>query len=91
MVSSLRLLRSDIPDAFGLHGPDAERRLSAALDELVAGMVGALRDRVRLDRAELERLRPTRRPPSTGGTSARSTSRPRWGSPSWGSTDRCST
>jgi diguanylate cyclase (GGDEF)-like protein/PAS domain S-box-containing protein len=60
VVASLRLLRSDVQDAFGLHGPDAERRLSAALDELVAGMVGALRERVRLDHAELERLRPAR-------------------------------
>lgn len=60
VVPSLRLLRREIPEAFGLQGPDAERRVSAALDELVAGVVGALRDRIRLDRHDLDRARPAR-------------------------------
>ncbi len=45
IVPSLRLLRRDAPAALGLQGPDGERRLAAALDEMVAGVVGALRTR----------------------------------------------
>ncbi|MHA6619548.1 putative bifunctional diguanylate cyclase/phosphodiesterase [Pseudonocardia sp. DLS-67] len=52
VVPSLRRLRRDVPEAFGLRGPEGERRLSAALDELVAGVVGAVRDRDQLDRDE---------------------------------------
>jgi diguanylate cyclase (GGDEF)-like protein/PAS domain S-box-containing protein len=53
VVPSLRLLRRDVPDAFGLQGPDAERRLTGALDEMVAGIVGALRDRIPVGRDDL--------------------------------------
>jgi diguanylate cyclase (GGDEF)-like protein/PAS domain S-box-containing protein len=53
VVPSLRLLRRDAPDAFGLQSPDGERRLAAALDELVAGVVGALHDRNQRDRMEV--------------------------------------
>jgi diguanylate cyclase (GGDEF)-like protein/PAS domain S-box-containing protein len=45
VVPSLRLLREHALDAFGLPGPDGERRLAAALDEMVAGVVGALHAR----------------------------------------------
>jgi diguanylate cyclase (GGDEF)-like protein/PAS domain S-box-containing protein len=45
IVPNLRLLRRDAPAAFGLQGPDGERRLAATLDEMVAGVVGALRAR----------------------------------------------
>ncbi|MGH3589378.1 MAG: hypothetical protein ACRDQ0_23955, partial [Pseudonocardia sp.] len=59
IVPSLRLLRLDAPAALGLEGRDGERRLAAALDELVAGVVGALRHR-------MDRGRPDRR--SEGGS-----------------------
>jgi diguanylate cyclase (GGDEF)-like protein/PAS domain S-box-containing protein len=42
VVPSLRLLRRDAPAALGLQGLDMERRLAAAIDEMVAGVVGAL-------------------------------------------------
>jgi diguanylate cyclase (GGDEF)-like protein/PAS domain S-box-containing protein len=60
VVASLRLLRRDAPEAFGLTGPAGERRLATALDEMVAGVVGALRDRIRLDHSDLDRARPAR-------------------------------
>ena len=41
-MPSLRLLRRDAPEAFGLQDPDGQRRLAAALDEMVAGLIGAL-------------------------------------------------
>jgi diguanylate cyclase (GGDEF)-like protein/PAS domain S-box-containing protein len=41
VVPSLRLLRG-APSALGVPGPEGERRLAAALDEMVAGVVGAL-------------------------------------------------
>ena len=49
VVPSLRLLRRDAADAFGLQGTEGERRLAAALDEMVAGVVGALHERHRPD------------------------------------------
>jgi diguanylate cyclase (GGDEF)-like protein/PAS domain S-box-containing protein len=60
VAHSLRLLRRDLPEVFGLQGPEGERRISAALDELVAGMAGALRDRIQLDGGDLDRARPAR-------------------------------
>ncbi len=60
VVPSLRLLRRDVPEAFGLQGPDGERRLLAALDEMVAGVVGALQEQNRHDRNVLHRGRPAR-------------------------------
>jgi diguanylate cyclase (GGDEF)-like protein/PAS domain S-box-containing protein len=60
VAPSLRLLRRELPAAFGLQGAEGERRLTAALDELVAGVVGALRDRIRADRNEIDRARPAR-------------------------------
>jgi diguanylate cyclase (GGDEF)-like protein/PAS domain S-box-containing protein len=47
IVPSLRLLRRDAPAALGLEGRDGDLRLAAVLDELVAGAVGAYRDRQR--------------------------------------------
>jgi diguanylate cyclase (GGDEF)-like protein/PAS domain S-box-containing protein len=47
IVPCLRLLRRDAPAALGLDARDGERRLAAVLDELVAGAVGAYRDRMR--------------------------------------------
>jgi diguanylate cyclase (GGDEF)-like protein/PAS domain S-box-containing protein len=49
VVPSLRLLRRAAPAALHVCGPDGERRLAAALDEMVAGVVGALQRRHRLD------------------------------------------
>ncbi len=60
VVPSLRLLRREAPTAFGFTGMEGERRLSAALDEMVAGVVGALRDRISDDQAGLDRGRPAR-------------------------------
>jgi diguanylate cyclase (GGDEF)-like protein/PAS domain S-box-containing protein len=51
VVPSLRLLRREAPAALGVPGPDGERRLAAALDEMVAGVVGGLQRRQRLARA----------------------------------------
>jgi diguanylate cyclase (GGDEF)-like protein/PAS domain S-box-containing protein len=45
VVPSLRLLRRDAPAALGIPGPEGERRLAAALDEMVAGVLGALQER----------------------------------------------
>ena len=45
VVSSLRLLRGEGANALGVPGPEGERRLAAAIDEVVAGVVGALQDR----------------------------------------------
>ncbi|GAA5132609.1 putative bifunctional diguanylate cyclase/phosphodiesterase [Pseudonocardia adelaidensis] len=55
VVPTLRLLRRDVPDAFGLQGPEGERRLTAALDELAAGVVGAVHDRIGVERRERDR------------------------------------
>jgi len=60
LVPSLRLLRREVPGTLGLQGPDGERRLAAALDEVVAGVVGALRDRIRPENGALARARSTR-------------------------------
>ncbi|OLT10919.1 hypothetical protein BJF78_28245 [Pseudonocardia sp. CNS-139] len=49
VVPSLKLLRRDAPAALGVAGPEGERRLAAAIDEMVAGVVGALQRRQRLD------------------------------------------
>jgi diguanylate cyclase (GGDEF)-like protein/PAS domain S-box-containing protein len=49
VVPSLRLLRQEAAHALGVPGPEGERRLAAALDEMVAGVVGALHRRQRLD------------------------------------------
>ncbi|WP_219416432.1 putative bifunctional diguanylate cyclase/phosphodiesterase [Pseudonocardia nigra] len=47
LAPSLRLLRREAAAVLGPSGPDADRRLAAALDELVAGVVGALHERRR--------------------------------------------
>jgi diguanylate cyclase (GGDEF)-like protein/PAS domain S-box-containing protein len=60
VVPSLRLLRREVPLAFGLQGSEGERRLAAALDEMVAGVVGALHDRIQADRNDIDRARPAR-------------------------------
>jgi diguanylate cyclase (GGDEF)-like protein/PAS domain S-box-containing protein len=45
VVSGLRILRRDAPGAFGLPGPDGERRVAAVLDEMVAGAVATMHRR----------------------------------------------
>jgi diguanylate cyclase (GGDEF)-like protein/PAS domain S-box-containing protein len=57
VVPGLRLLRRDAPEAFGLQGPDGEKRLAAALDEMVAGVIGALHHRNHRDQNQLDRGR----------------------------------
>jgi diguanylate cyclase (GGDEF)-like protein/PAS domain S-box-containing protein len=52
---SLGLLRMEALAAFGMVGHECERRLRAALDEMVAGFARALRDRAMRDRAERDR------------------------------------
>ena len=49
VVPGLRLLRRAAPAALGVPGPEGERRLAGAVDEMVAGIVGALQRRQRLD------------------------------------------
>jgi diguanylate cyclase (GGDEF)-like protein/PAS domain S-box-containing protein len=56
VVPSLRLLRRDAPEAFGLQDPDGERRLAAAIDEMVAGLIGALHHRSLRNRHTVGRL-----------------------------------
>jgi diguanylate cyclase (GGDEF)-like protein/PAS domain S-box-containing protein len=56
VVPSLRLLRRDAPEAFGLQDPDGKRRLAAAIDEMVAGVIGALHHRSLRDGHTLARL-----------------------------------
>jgi diguanylate cyclase (GGDEF)-like protein/PAS domain S-box-containing protein len=51
VAPSLRLLRQEAPVALGLSGPEGACRLSAALDEMLAGLVGALHDRCRREQA----------------------------------------
>jgi diguanylate cyclase (GGDEF)-like protein/PAS domain S-box-containing protein len=51
VAPSLRLLRRDALKAFGLQGAEGERRLSAVLDEMIAGVVKALYDRTQGDRS----------------------------------------
>jgi diguanylate cyclase (GGDEF)-like protein/PAS domain S-box-containing protein len=50
VAPSLRLLRRDALEAFGLQGAEGERRLAAVLDEMIAGVVKALYDRTQGDR-----------------------------------------
>jgi PAS domain S-box-containing protein/diguanylate cyclase (GGDEF)-like protein len=49
VVPSMRLLRRDAPAALGMPGPEGAHRLTAALDEMVAGVVGAMYERFRPD------------------------------------------
>lgn len=55
LPASLRLLREEGLAALGAGGQDDEQRLAAALDELVTGFCGALRDRVAGEQSELLR------------------------------------
>jgi diguanylate cyclase (GGDEF)-like protein/PAS domain S-box-containing protein len=52
VAPSLRLLREEAAGAFGTAGPEGERRLTAVLDEVVAGLLEALHERHRLNRPD---------------------------------------
>jgi diguanylate cyclase (GGDEF)-like protein/PAS domain S-box-containing protein len=58
---TLGLLRSDAQAMLGTPGPEGARRLATALDQLVAGYLGAMRERAESERQDL--LTATRWPP----------------------------
>ncbi|MDN5750108.1 MAG: sensor domain-containing diguanylate cyclase, partial [Pseudonocardia sp.] len=55
LPATLRLLRDEGLEVLGAGGRDDRRRLTAALDELVTGFCGALRDRAAGEQSELLR------------------------------------